>query len=143
LLGPTAVSQLKPGGPISDFLLAVEAVYWGYVTYPYIRSYFDPPKTFEELRHNTKPGYDNHHIVEQWAEEDGMPRNKVQSPENIVPIPKLKRWEINKWLGEPNPEYKNGKNEEISPREYVKGKSWETRYQFGLDALKDFGLIKQ
>ena len=85
----------------------MEAVYWGYVAF-----------------------------VEQWAEEDGMPRNKVQSPENIVPIPKLKHWEIDKWLGEPNPEYKNDKNEEISPREYAKGKRWETRYQFGLDALK-------
>jgi hypothetical protein len=104
------------GGPIGDFLLTVEAAYWGYVAYPYFRSYFDPPKTLEELRQNTKPGYDNHHIVEQWAEEDGMPRNKVQSSENIVPIPKLKHWEINDWLGKSNPEYKDDLPSFFGPR---------------------------
>jgi hypothetical protein len=130
------------GGPIGDFLLALEAAYWANKAYPYIRSYFDAPKTLDELRQNTKPGYDEHHVVERWAEEDGMLGDKIESPENIIPIPKLKHWEINNWLGKPNPRYKNEKNEAISPREYMKGKSWEERYQFGLDVLKKFGVLK-
>jgi hypothetical protein len=61
---------------------------------------------------------------------------------NIVPIPKLKHWEINSWLSKPNPKYKNDKGDEISPREYRRGKSWEERYQFSLDVLRDFGVLK-
>jgi hypothetical protein len=44
------------GGPVGDFLLAAEAAYWAYKAYPYIKSYFDPPETLEELRQNEKPG---------------------------------------------------------------------------------------
>jgi hypothetical protein len=131
------------GGRIGLLLATMEAAYWTYRAYPYIHSYFDPPKTLEELRQNIKPGYDGHHIVERWAKDDGMPEEKIKSPDNIVPIPKLKHWEINSWLDKPNPEYKNEKDEEISPREYMKGKSWEERYQFGLYVLKKFGVLKQ
>ena len=130
------------GGRIGIFLVALEAAYWSYKAYPYIRSYFDPPKTLEELKENTKPGYDDHHIVEQWAERDGMPRAKIQSADNIVPIPTLKHWEINRWLGEKNAELKDDIGNELTPREYIKGKTWEERYRFGLDALKKFKVLK-
>ncbi|MGO9396301.1 MAG: hypothetical protein ACLP19_00475 [Xanthobacteraceae bacterium] len=130
------------GGPIGDFLLAVEAAYWAHKAYPYIRSYFDPPHTLEELQQNAKPGYDEHHIVEQWSKKDGVPRAMIDSPENIVPIPKLKHWEINSWLGKPNRDYENAKGDPISPREYMKGKSWEERYEFGLKVLREFGVLK-
>jgi hypothetical protein len=130
------------GGPVGDFLLAAEAAYWAYKAYPYIKSYFDPPKTLEELRKNEKPGYDDHHIVERWSKKDGVPESKIESPDNIVPIPKLKHWEINKWLGEPNPNFRDENDKPISPREYIKGKSWEERYQFGLDVLRKFGVLE-
>ena len=73
------------GGPVGDFLLAAEAAYWAYKAYPYIKSYFDPPKTLQELRKNEKPGYDDHHIVEPWSKKDGVPESKIESPDNIFP----------------------------------------------------------
>jgi hypothetical protein len=120
----------------------VEAAYWAYKAYPYIKSYFDPPKTLEELRQNGKPGYDDHHIVERWSKKDGIPESQIESPDNIVPIPTLKHWQINSWLGRPNSAYKNDQGEVISPREYMKGKSWKERYEFGLKVLRDFGVLK-
>jgi hypothetical protein len=130
------------GGPVGDFLLAAEAAYWAYKAYPYIKSYFDPPKTLEELRKNEKPGYDDHHIVERWSKKDGVPESRIESPDNIVPIPKLKHWEINRWLDKPNPEYKDENDKDISPRQYLKDKSWEERYRFGLYVLKKFGVLQ-
>jgi hypothetical protein len=130
------------GGPVGDFLLAAEAAYWAYKAYPYIKSYFDPPKTLEELRQNEKPGYDDHHIVERWSKNDGIPESKIESPDNIVPIPKLKHWEINKWLDTPNEELKDDNEVALTPRQFLKGKSWEERYNFGLKVLRDFGVLK-
>jgi hypothetical protein len=46
------------------------------------------------------------HIVERWSRKDGIPEEWIESPDNIVPIPKLKHWEINKWLDTPNEEFK-------------------------------------
>lgn len=134
--------EVAIGGRIGLFLLALEAAYWSYKAYPYIRSYFDSPKTLEELRQNTKPGYDDHHVVEQWSTEDRMPRDKVSSPDNVVRIPTLKHWEINGWLGTPNEEFKDALGNKLTPRQYMRGKSWEERYQFGLKVLRDFGVLK-
>jgi hypothetical protein len=130
------------GGPVGDFLLAAEAAYWAYKAYPYIKSYFDPPETLEELRQNEKPGYDDHHIVERWSEKDGVPKSRIESPDNIVPIPKLKHWEINKWLDTPNEGLKDDNDIALTPRQFLKGKSWEERYNFGLKVLRDFGVLK-
>jgi len=130
------------GGPIGDFLLAVEAAYWGYAAYPYIRSYFDPPKTLDELRQNTKPGYDEHHIVERWSKKDGIPETWIESPDNVVPIPKLKHWEINSWLDSENKDYLDENGLKLTPRQYITGKSWKERYEFGLTVLRKFGVLK-
>jgi hypothetical protein len=130
------------GGRIGQFLVAMEAAYWTYKAYPYIHSYFDLPKTLEDLRQNIKPGYDEHHIVERWSRKDGIPEEWIESPDNIVPIPKLKHWEINSWLDTETSEFKDEKGNEMTPREYIRGKSWKERYQFGLDVLKRFGVLK-
>jgi hypothetical protein len=130
------------GGPIGDFLLAVEAAYWGYVAYPYFRSYFDPPKTLEELRQNTKPGYDEHHIVERWSKRDGIPEEWIESPINIVSISKLKHWQINSWLDTKTKECTDASGNELTPWQYVRGKTWEERYAFGLEVLRKFGVLK-
>jgi hypothetical protein len=130
------------GGPVGDFLLAMEAAYWLHRYLPAIRSYLDPPKTWEELQQNRGPGYDEHHVVEQWSENDGIPRSLIDSPDNKVPIPKMKHWQMNGWLDEPNDEFKDADDKTISPRQWTRGKSWEERYQFGLDVLKRFGVLK-
>jgi hypothetical protein len=129
------------GGPVGDFLLALEAAYWLSKYLPYIRAYLDAPKTWEELQKNRGTGYDEHHIVEQWSEDDGIPREKIDAPENRVCIPTLKHWEINAWLDSPNDEFKTPDGEKMSPREYMRGKSWDERYQFGLGVLRRFGVL--
>lgn len=82
------------------FLAALAAAGWlAGRYYKYIATYQDPPKTLAELKQNSGPGYDLHHIVEQWSEKDGIPRGKIDAPDNVVPIPTLKHWQINSWLG--------------------------------------------
>jgi hypothetical protein len=142
-VGLSAALAATIGGPIGDFLLAVEVVKWLNSFRPVIYSYFDPPKTWEELQQNSGPGYDRHHIVERWSESDGMPRAKIYAPDNVVPIPKVTHWEINSWLGRPNDGYRDSSGNKMTPREYLKGKSWAERYQFGLDVLRKFEVLKR
>lgn len=133
--------EATAGGRIGLFLATMEAAYWTYRAYPYIHSYFDPPKTLEDLRH-IGSGYDKHHIVERWSSKDGISEAWIESPGNIVSIPKLKHWEINSWLDTETSEFRDQKGKEMTPRQYIRGKSWEERYEFGLDVLKRFGVLK-
>jgi hypothetical protein len=100
------------------------------------------PKTWEELQQNRGTGYDKHHIVEQWSEKDGIPRRLIDAPENSVSIPTVTHWEINRWLDKPNDDFLDSKGNKMSPREYLRGKSWEERYQFGIDVLVRFKVLK-
>jgi hypothetical protein len=107
----------------------------------YVIPFFDGPKTFDQLTTGAldpETGYDIHHIVEQTsAAKDGFPRSQIDDPSNLVKIPTLKHWELNWWLGRPNGEYGG-----LTPREYVKGKSWEIRTKVGLDGLRAVGVLK-
>jgi hypothetical protein len=136
------VLEATIGGPVGDFLLALEAAYWLHRYLPAIKSYLDPPKTWEELQQNRGPGYDQHHVVEQWSEKDNIPRSMIDAPGNVVPIPKMKHWQMNKWLDEPNDEFKDSDGNRITPRQSMRGKSWDERYQFGLYVLKKFNVLK-
>ncbi len=127
---------------VALFLAALQAASWVAQAYPSIIAYLDPPKTLDELRKNKGPGYDQHHIVEQWSEKDGMPRSKIDSPDNVVTIPRLKHWQINSWLSRPNEQYRDAEGNAMSPRDYMRGKSWEERYEFGLYVLRKFGVLK-
>lgn len=119
--------------------LAVEGAKWAA---PFIKSYFDGPKTLEELQaaaKNPQTGYEIHHIVEQTpAEKDGYPRSQIDADDNLVRIPTLKHWELNRWYEKPNEKYGG-----LSPREYLKGKDWETRRKVGLDGLREVGVLKR
>jgi hypothetical protein len=111
---------------------------------PFIESYQDSPKNLEELQHAaqgpTQRGYHDHHISEQdAAREAGFPEEMINGPENKVRIPALKHWEITGWSMRKNYEEKfNG----LSPRDYLRDKSWEERYSVGLDALRRHGVLK-
>jgi hypothetical protein len=98
-------------------------------------------KTLEELQQGvgqSRPGYDDHHIVEQtWAERFGFVRSEIDDPSNIVSIPRLTHYRITGWYGTPNVGF-NG----LSPREYLRDKSWEDRRRVGLDALVMFEVLK-
>ena len=83
-------------------------------------------------------GYDIHHIVEQAsAREDGFSASEVDGSDNLVRIPTLKHWEINAWYQERSDRF-GGR----SPREYLRGRSWDERRKIGLEALSRFGVLE-
>lgn len=106
-----------------------------------IESYNDPPKSLDELQQATSkpaPGYDIHHIVEQTqAEHEGYPRELIDSPDNLVRIPRLKHQEINAWYQTKNDEF-----EGPTPRQYLSGRNWDLKRAVGLQALKLYGVLK-
>jgi len=131
-------------GPAGEYLTALEAAAktasWLYDKYPYIKAYLDGPKSLEELQRDggkRETGYEVHHIVEQTAARDGHSREDIDGPDNLVRIPTLKHWEITGWYMTPNEDFGY-----LSPREYLRGKSWEEKRRVGLDALIDSGVLK-
>ena len=107
---------------------------------PYIQAYFDPPQSLADLNaaaNDPQTGYDIHHIVEQaTAAADGSEDDAMRSPDNLVRIPTLKHWELNAWYARSNAAYGN-----LSPREYLIGKSWDERRLVGLDGLQEIGVL--
>ncbi len=59
------------------------------------RRRLEPLMTWEELQQNRGPGYDTHHVVERWSENDGIQPSMIYASDNEVPVPTLKHWEIN------------------------------------------------
>ena len=114
----------------------------GLEAYPYVRAYFDPPKTLEALQAAaqlpSEVGYDDHHIVEQaTANPDGSEDDQIDSPDNLARIPTVKHWELNRWYQRSNRDL-----EGMTPREYLEGKSWADRLRVGLMGLRDIGVLK-
>jgi hypothetical protein len=110
--------------------------------YPYVKSYFDPPKSLEDLqraaRSPSEIGYDDHHIVERaTAAADGSEDALINAPENLVRIPMVKHWELNRWYETPDSEFY-----ELTPRQYLRGKSWVERYRVGIIGLRAVGVLQ-
>jgi hypothetical protein len=83
-------------------------------------------------------GYDIHHFVERsQAAAEGIPESVWNGPENKVRIPTLKHWQITGWYMT-----KNEKYNWLSPRNYLRGKSWDEKIRVGRDALIRFGVLK-
>lgn len=121
--------------------MAIEAGHWLYSEWPSIRSYQGEPKTLAELQQNVgkgRAGYENHHIVEQGTQtREGFPRSMIESLDNVVSVPKYKHHEITGWYAQRNLEY-NG----LSPRNYLRGKSWSEHVEVGHRALRQFGILR-
>ena len=84
------------------------------------------------------PGYQDHHIAEQAAaRQDGYSDELIDGLENVVRIPTLRHQEINGWYGRKNEDFGG-----LSPREYLRGKSWEERVRVGQYALVRHGVLK-
>jgi hypothetical protein len=128
-------------GKAGAILLLIEAASWGWEIAATVTSYWDEPKTFEALRDaamSPAAGYDIHHIVEKaLAKEDGYPVSQIDGPENLVRIPRMKHWEINGWYATKNDDFGG-----LSPREYLRGKSWEEKTSIGQKASIDAGVLK-
>ena len=127
-------------------LAAIEGAAWLADYLPKIWSYLDAPKTLEELQNavdDPRFGYEIHHIVEAQPRSDKPERNslrfsdRINSPENLVRVPYWKHVEISSWYSRPNDDYGD-----LSPRDFLRGKSWEEQYQIGIDALRKFGVLK-
>jgi hypothetical protein len=114
-----------------------------------MRASLDPPKTLVELQ--TPPtanvlGYDVHHIVEQNPDNilkspvevdvEKFGRNLIDSPSNLVWIPRLKHEMITA--------YYNSKVSDDGPlrRQIVNAGDFETQRAAGLAALRQFGVLK-
>jgi hypothetical protein len=127
--------------PLETFFKWLEAAQWSVRWVHEIHADADEPKDLEELLDNaSRPrlGYQLHHIVEQQsAYDDGFSKDRVDGADNIVRIPTLKHYEINGWYSRRNPDFGNK-----SPREYLRGKSWDARVEFGLKALRKFGVLR-
>jgi hypothetical protein len=61
----------------------------------------------------------------------------IEGPDNKVFVPRLKHWQITRWYMARDPEFGG-----LSPREYLRDKSWDERRAIGLRALIDHGVLK-
>jgi hypothetical protein len=127
--------------PSSELRRVFESAPWLYAHEAEIRAYQDPPKTLEELQQDANErrlGYDIHHLVEQTpAAQEGYPRSMIDAPENLVRIPRLKHWELNGWYQTPVEDY-----DRLTPREYLRGRTWDEKVKAGIRGLIERGLLK-
>ncbi|MEW6256636.1 MAG: hypothetical protein AB1592_11815 [Pseudomonadota bacterium] len=109
--------------------------------WPYIAEYVAPPKPLESLQNDVRhprPGTEVHHIVEQTAAmRSGFPRAQIDHPDNLVRISTLRHWEVTAWYQRRSDRFKG-----MTPRQYLQGKSWSEKYQVGLIALRERGILK-
>jgi hypothetical protein len=142
VLGP--LFELDPR--VRLILAVLETTLWLIDYLPKIYSYLDQPKTLEELQNaaaNPQPGYETHHIVEAQKRSDDPQSNaqrfpdRIDSRENLVQVPYWKHVEISSWYSRRNDAYGG-----ISPRAYLRRKSWDEQYRIGLQKLRDFGILK-
>ncbi len=131
---------LRRAGPIGALLTAIE-VAEHYSEIPSITSYQDAPKTLSELQQNAgqrRPGYEDHHIVEQAAGgREGFSRSQIDGADNVVSVPKYKHHEITGWYNKPNQNF--GMQ---TPRNYLRGKDWSEHVSVGHRALREIGVLK-
>jgi hypothetical protein len=122
---------------------ALEAV--GYLTgfFDEIETALDEPRPLDDLRRAVKAEADRdgthvHHIVEKTsAEQDGYPKSTINGYDNLVRIPRYRHEEISAWYQRRNPQY-----DWQSPRNHLRGRSWEERFLMGLEQLREKGLLK-
>jgi hypothetical protein len=124
---------------VGGVVVAVEAAQWLRVELPSIRSYRDKPTTYDELvagAREARPGYHRHHVVEQQSANDGIPRSMIEGPGNVVSVPIYKHREISAWYQTKNKEFGY-----LSPRDYLRGKSWNERQRVGEYALRKYKVL--
>lgn len=140
-----AVYELDP--EVAMVLAAIEATIWLADYISKIFSYLDGPQTVADLQsaatRPAPPGYEIHHIVEAQRGSDNPQSNArnfpdlIDSAENLVRIPYWKHVEISSWYSTKNERYGG-----VTPRQYLRGKSWNEQYTLGLQILRDMGVLK-
>jgi hypothetical protein len=132
---------------VAMVLAAIEATIWLADYISKIFSYLDGPQTVADLQsaatRPAPPGYEIHHIVEAQRGSDNPQSNArnfpdlIDSAENLVRIPYWKHVEISSWYSTKNERYGG-----VTPRQYLRGKSWNEQYTLGLQILRDMGVLK-
>lgn len=125
----------------------IQRVGWLRDRYPSIISDLDPPKPLNDLldaadeaEGEPRPGYHIHHIAEQGSPlPPGSDRGSeaIEDPSNKVLIPEYKHIEISKFYSTKNEDYGG-----LSPREWLKDKTFLERYEFGLKIMRRFGVLE-
>jgi hypothetical protein len=114
---------------------------WLYQHRVLVEAYCGPPRPMEQLQRDAampKFGYEIHHNVEQTpARQDHFSRREIDAPDNLLRIPRLKHWEITGWFATRNRSY-----DMMTPRQYLRGKSWNERVDVGWEALIKHGVVK-
>jgi len=135
-----AQQLLRRAGPIGALITAIELAE-NYSQIPSVTSYQDSPKTLSELQQNAgkrRPGYEDHHIVEQGAgRHEGFSRSQIDGADNVVSVPTYKHHEITGWYSKPNKNF--GMQ---TPRNYLRGKDWSEHVSVGHQALREIGVLK-
>lgn len=128
--------------PVAIFLGALNNIEWLQQYNSAIESYRDPPRTLKELQDGVgqgRPGYDDHHIIEQTAAQKwGLTRSEINDKSNVVSIPRLKHYQITGWYQKANPQFGG-----LSPRQYLSDKGLEERRAVGLRALELYKVLKR
>lgn len=57
--------------------------------------------------------------------------------DNVASVPRYKHHEITGWYAQKNPKYGG-----LSPRDYLRGRSWAEHVQVGHDSLRRFGVLR-
>lgn len=109
-----------------------------------IKSANDPPRSLEELQDRVsledRSGYHRHHIAEEKAARIvGFSEEIIQGRDNLVLVPILKHIDI---TGHYSRKVEQEDGSWLSPRDQLKHKDFETRRQYGLKVLRDYGVLK-
>jgi hypothetical protein len=68
----------------------------------------------------------------------GFTRSEIDSPANLVRIPTMKHYDITGWYARVNEKFGG-----ISPRDYLRNKDIDERMRVGLEALKEYKVLKR
>ena len=91
---------------------------------------------FRELR-ALADAYDLLRLVEQGGQNSYLDQSEIQSGENIVRIPYYRHKDVQSYYQTPNPLLGG-----LTPREYLRGRSFQEQFEFGLKVLRDLGIMK-
>jgi hypothetical protein len=99
-------------------------------------------KTFNEAKKALgSPGEGNawHHIVEQsQIKKSGFDPTQIHNTNNLIAVDKATHAKISGYYNTKSFDFTGG----LSVRDWLAGQSFEAQYEFGLNVLKKFGVIK-
>lgn len=145
LRGRVAAGAISRGAAIAEILANMGPLLDdAHDLYSRFVSRFDEPMTLDALIARTYaksppgwPGYERHHIVERTPNAGKIDNDLLESQENVVAIPYYLHRDITDYYSTKCRSLGNR-----TPRDFLRGKSFEEQYKFGVHALRKFGVVK-